>query len=166
MHYRWKKGSNFKVPARVAGPILEELGDDITPAQVVELASNRHHPLHPAFTWNTKEAAAKYRLLQAAKMLRSLEVIEIHVEFMEQAPNAPQEVVIQRPVYVAIGNSVGHSTYTTTARALTDSELKEQVLRDALLQLKGLKQRFADLKELAPIFEALDRILQPPVRAG
>jgi hypothetical protein len=42
----------------------------LTPAVVVEEASDPMHPLHHRFEWDDTEAAIKYRLLQAQQLLR------------------------------------------------------------------------------------------------
>lgn len=53
--------------------IYDERGD-LVPAQIVTLASDAAHPLHPFFTWDDSTAAAKYRLGQAQALVRSVKI--------------------------------------------------------------------------------------------
>src|SRR4051812_35266483 len=49
---------------------IREKRGTLTPEVVVEEAADPSHPLHHRFEWNDDEAARKYRLLQAASLLR------------------------------------------------------------------------------------------------
>lgn len=46
----------------------------LTPGDVVEEASDPANPLHPLFEWDDTEAAARFRLIQAAGLIRSIKV--------------------------------------------------------------------------------------------
>lgn len=56
---------------------LEHLASSgrLTPAAVVEDAMNEESPLHSYFEWDDNEAARKYRLTQARRLIRSVEVV-------------------------------------------------------------------------------------------
>ena len=57
---------------------LQEIYDRhgrLTPAIVVEEASDPDHPVHRRFEWDDSEAARKYRLSQAGSLIRSVTVV-------------------------------------------------------------------------------------------
>ena len=47
----------------------------LTPALVVAQAEREDHPLHHRFTWDDSLAARRWRLFQASKLIRSVEVV-------------------------------------------------------------------------------------------
>lgn len=47
----------------------------VMPERVVELAKDRHHPLHKYFEWNDKVAGHEYRVEQAREMIREIEIV-------------------------------------------------------------------------------------------
>jgi hypothetical protein len=53
--------------------IREEFGL-LTPENVVRAAEHPEHPLHNRFTWDNTEAAAKWRLAEAANLIRSVKI--------------------------------------------------------------------------------------------
>ena len=74
----WKKGSKHKVDATKAYAELERIRKKegcLVPAVVVDAASKPRNPLHKEFEWDDGEAAIQYRLEQARKMLRSIEIV-------------------------------------------------------------------------------------------
>lgn len=64
--------------------ILQDIHDrtgELTPQRVVDEAVDPEHPLHHRFTWDNTEAADKWRLHQAAALIRS-----VHVYLYESEP--------------------------------------------------------------------------------
>ncbi|HAZ61006.1 MAG TPA: hypothetical protein DCY89_05470 [Gammaproteobacteria bacterium] len=68
----------------------------LTPALVVEAATDPESPLHDAFDWDDSAAAHKYRLVQARSMIRSVRFVRgdiVHHEYTN--------VLVERsPMYV------------------------------------------------------------------
>jgi hypothetical protein len=60
---------------------LEDRRGRLTPEQVLEAAAAKTSALHPCFTWDDSEAAAKYRLEEARELIRS---VRIEVTFEER----------------------------------------------------------------------------------
>lgn len=91
--------------------IREEYGV-LTPEHVVMAAERPDHPLHGRFTWDNTEAAARWRLHEAANLIRSVKLRFVRpngesgkVRAFSRDPNAERpsvydetEVVIQNPV--------------------------------------------------------------------
>ena len=149
MIYRWKPGSSDTVDADVAGAILERVrttnNGRLTQAMVVDEATPRSSPLHGHFEWNDGKAARLYRLDQAAHLIRSIEVI--HTASKQEAPIR---------AFVSVVRDEDRS-YTSVAHALTDPELRQQVLSQAWRELEAWRKRHAELTEFAKLFAAIDQ---------
>ena len=81
MIYQWKKGAHHAptVNAQAAGEELERIrtfnNGRLENADVVEAARDKASPIHGAFEWNDKRAAAAYRLDQAGDLIRAIDVV-------------------------------------------------------------------------------------------
>lgn len=153
MVYRWKEGSRLPVSAQRAGEHLEKLQAEkqgrLTPVDVVRDARKKSSPLHPAFEWDDSKAAAIYREERARYILRSLVVV-----IATQEPDNREE---ERPVRAFVNvERDSESYYTPTVTALSDEELRRQVLEAALRELRAWEQKYKDLKELVAVFTAAE----------
>lgn len=146
--YQWRDGARFPVKAQVAGERLAELraenDERLTPEIVVDDARPEEATLHPCFEWDDAEAAEKYRHEQARSLIRSVRVLT-----MPDRPPAMAYVNVSIP-------DVGPS-YVTTARAMSDDDLREQAIADALSGLRAWQRRHEHLTELGPIFAEIER---------
>lgn len=153
MVYQWNEGVPFsrKVKAQVAGETLEAIrrksGGTLQPKVVVLASKPRTAPLHRCFEWNDGKAGAMYREEQARNLIRSVRVFE--ATGPKQKPQEPVRA------YVHI-DSGGQKAYVTTAQALSDPVLRDQILRRAVAELRGWQERYDGLKELARVYSAID----------
>lgn len=149
MVYSWKPNSHIKVDPDVAGAVLERLrtinNGRLTADHVVAEAQPRSSPLHDAFEWDDRKAGRQWRREQASHMIRSIEVI--HTPGSQERP-------IRAFVSVVRGED---RSYTSTAHALSDSELRAQVIADAWRELEAWRKRHAELIEFAAVFTAMDQ---------
>jgi hypothetical protein len=138
--------------AQAVGEELERIrhqhGGDIPTLAVIEAARPPDSPLHPGFTWDVEQAARERWTDQARNIIRSV----VRHRMPTDAPEAPR--IIQ--CYVAIGDRDVGSRFTTTARALSEPDLRQRVLRDAIAQLSGWRERFGHLQELSRVINAID----------
>jgi hypothetical protein len=153
--YQWKEGSRVPVKAQIAGEHLERLqsqkGGRLTPIDVVRDARRKSSPLHSAFEWDDRKAASIYREERARYILRSLVVV-----IATQEPDSGDE---ERPVRAFVNvEKDSESFYTPTVTALSDEELRRQVLEDALRELHAWEQKYKDLKELVAVFTAAEKL--------
>lgn len=112
---------------------------------VVEVAADKSSPLHSWFEWDDTEAAHQWRLQQARQLIR------VCVETWE--PN-------QEPVRVFVNLTTDRyqeegGGYRSTAVVLANAKMREQMLQDALEELGRVKKKYAQLKELTSIWDAL-----------
>jgi hypothetical protein len=148
--YRWKPGVVAKVDPQVAGDELERIrirhNGMLEPEYVLTAARDPDAPLHKAFEWNDERAAEAYRVDQARYLIRS---IEVFVDRPDQEPSAVRAFVnIERD---------NERTYTSTVDALSDPDLRRQVIASAWKELESWRNRHAELIEFGKIFAEIDQ---------
>lgn len=148
MIYQWKELARVPVNAQAAGEEIERIrtrqNGRLEPQDLVAASREPTAPLHPVFEWNDAVAAEAYRIDQARYVIRSL-VVQIGTN-----PDAP-------PVraFVSVVRGTDHS-YTSTAHALADPDLRQQVLERALAELQSWRRRYSEMVELAQVFAQID----------
>jgi len=160
VEYKWKPKSMIPVDADVAGNQLETIrqrnNDRLTPAAVVDDARPKSSPLHPAFEWRDKIAAKKYREDQARHMIRSIVVVPQIVDGGEQRDPIRAFVSVTRDEDTA---------YTSIVHAMSESELRDQIVQRAWRELLSWRQRYHEYEELASICRQIDKTA-PKVEAA
>ena len=128
--------------AKELARIAAEHGGILFPADVVNAARSPKNPLHNAFDWNDSEAAEKWRLEQARRLIR-VQVICI--------PNQREPVQAYISLTPARAEEGG---YTPIKTILSDEKLYEQMKADAARELEIFSQKYARIEELNQVFEA------------
>lgn len=150
MVYGWK--INYPVPAQVAGEHLENLkqqnGGIITPQIVLDDSRDEQAVLHSCFTWDDSVAAENYRLYQARKIISSLTVTVEKIN----APEEPKMVT----ALVNISPLRTKGKYVSVEVAMNDVAYREQVLQNALSELRAFQNKYSTYKELAGVCKAID----------
>jgi len=121
-------------------------GGFLTPEAVVSAAKDEDSPLHSYFTWDDTEAAHRWRLEQARKLIR------LSVTIVKQDTQPVR-------AYVSLLNDRGKNGYRATIDVLNDEDLRDQLLQCALRELAAFRHKYAVLSELAELFEVADRLL-------
>lgn len=139
-----------KKPNRVIAElkrIAKENGGLLQPETVVEEARPASSPLHNRFQWDNSIAAHEYRIWQARQLIRvCVDVIpgtdKISEVFVSLSPDRERE----------------SGGYRVMAEVLSDSDLRNQMLSDALDELELFREKYRKLKELAAVFSAIKRV--------
>lgn len=118
------------------------------PSQLVEASRSEDSPTHTLFEWDDAKAAEAHRVEQARRVIRLIPDLK---STSENAP--PKYVHVQR----VTDDGQILDGYTQTVRALRGGT-RQAVLMDALRQLKGLQARYEGLSDLAPVWEAIERV--------
>ncbi len=151
--YKWKPGSRLKINARVAGQELERIrtarNGRLTADDVLKEAKSKSSPLHGAFEWDNSKAAQQFRLQQAQYLIRSIEVV------VAQSKKKPASNV---RAFVSVRRDNDRS-YTSIGHAMSDAELRQQVVAQALKELEEWRSRYEKLSEFSKIFAAIDKTL-------
>lgn len=132
--------------------LIEENGGSISPAKVVAAASDPASPLHSLFQWDDTDAARQWREHQARLYLRAVCVV-IPVPGSDE----PQRF----RAYLSRPSERGGDSYHPIARVLTDTDLYNELLQEALKELNECRKRYKGIKELARVFDALDAVQIP-----
>ncbi len=149
--YQWRPSARIPVDAQAAGDAIEALrvrsGGQVTPAQVVAAARSKRSVLHDAFEWDDTAAAASYREHQARQLIGALVIIEV-----------PAETRREMRAFVSIRDGQGPG-YTSLGVAMSDAELRAQVVARALRELQNWRERYQGYAELAAVHEVLGQAL-------
>lgn len=149
MVYQWKPEARVKIAAQVAGEELERIrvhnNGRLESEDVVEASRDPDAPLHPAFEWNDAAAAEKYRVEQAKYMIRSITTV---IDRPEGEPTAIR-------AFVSVKRDEDRS-YTSVQHALSDEELRLQVVRQAWTELEAWHRRYAELSEFGKLFSLIE----------
>lgn len=139
---KWKTLGLYKAdPVKV----YEELQtiDERTPDAIVELARDTSSALHDLFDWNDKTAADKWRKQQARIIACNLVVETVDVD---------REPIELRLYHMPEDN---HG-YEEISFFLTHEDEYKKLLNQAKRDLDSFKAKYHTLKELKPIFKAIN----------
>lgn len=132
---------------------LEEIrsrhGGILRAEDVVEFARDETTHLHSHFEWDDTEAAEQYRLEQARRVIR----LRVTV-----AKNLGNDRPV--PMYVSLTTDRAQpgGGYRPFVDVMSSEELKAELLRQALSEFKRVRSRYNELRELAPIFAAIEQV--------
>lgn len=124
-------------------------GGVLRPEDVVEFARNERTALHAEFQWDDSEAAQQYRLWQARQVIRlTITVVD--------SPAGKQTL----PMYVSLvpDRQKPGGGYRPLVEVMTAEDMRDQLLRQALGELKTVRKKYQQLQELRPIFRAIERV--------
>ena len=135
--------------------IAKACGGHLKPEDVVRNAKQKSSPLHKYFTWDDTEAAAKYRIIQAAQLIRTIKVtVETH----------PQDkpITVRAFINVAMESEDDadetESVYVPLATALKVDDYRTQMLENAAKELGVFRKKYALLNELSGLFAEIDKL--------
>ena len=149
MIYQWKPhGAPAGIDAQVAGEEMERIrvhnNGRLEAKSLVDASRPKTAPLHPAFEWDDKRAAESWRQEQASHLIRHIQVK------VEEKPDA-------EPVraFVSVMRDDDRS-YTSVQHALSDADLRQQVIAQAWAELEAWRRRYAELVDFAKIFAIIE----------
>jgi hypothetical protein len=149
MIYRWKPNTMHRVDAQVAGEELERIrtkhNGRLEPGMVVSASRAPAAPLHSAFEWNDAVAAEAWREDQASGMIR-------HITVDMEKPSGDTAPI---RAFVSVKRDEDRS-YTSVQHALSDGDLRKQVVAAAFSELVAWYKRHAELVEFAEIFALIE----------
>lgn len=115
---------------------------------VVKFAQDRRTALHSAFEWDESFAAHQYRINQARELIR------ITVTILPQT-NKP----INAFVSIRSDRKMGGG-YRKVEVVMKNPKSREEMLQAAFLELEAFKSKYAELIELADVFESIDKTIR------
>lgn len=141
MTYEWKVPL-YPVSAQIAGERIEQICSekgDVTPESLLDDSRPVTSPLHPCFEWKDDVAAEKYRLIQSKGIIRNLVTVQ----------TSQDSQPITSRAFVSINKTPEKGTFVPIRVALSDERCKEQILQNALAELKAFKTKYENLISIA-----------------
>ena len=123
-----------------AKKIINELakkGVVVKPQDLVDIARDKYSPLHGYFIWDDTDAAEAYRCHQAGQLIG-----RVRVTYEKRRVRAFQKVRI------TMDNNKQKEGYVTTARVLSDKDLRLQVVKEGLSELRRWLSKYSVYPEL------------------
>ncbi|MBR2550744.1 MAG: hypothetical protein IKE92_12155 [Clostridiales bacterium] len=143
----WKIKGLYKADPVKVYEEINSIGEEYTPADIVELAEDPGSELHKCFEWDDSIAADKYRLIQAQKVCRNL-IVRTETKKGEE---------IQVRVICNSGES--DNIYRPTVLTLRNNDQYAKLLLQAKAELEQFKKRYHMIRELEAIFEEIDALI-------
>jgi hypothetical protein len=130
--------------------IRQKHGGLLKPEDVVAFARNRRTALHREFEWDDAKASIEFRLEQARRVIRvSVTVLP--------SPHSDQEPV-RAYVSVVSDRVQPGGGYRSFADVMTDDDMRSELVNEAISEAKRWRRKYERLRELAPIFLAIDKV--------
>jgi len=152
MIYKWKMHGLGNVKAQAVGNEIEFLikqnGGTIIPSTIVKAAQNNVSPLHPCFEWDDRKAAIAYREEQAQYILRQIVIVENE--------DSDDPVIVRAFAHITTDDNEGY--YTTIKHATEEPELYENILEQAIAELKAAKEKYKTLDKLKDVWDAISKL--------
>lgn len=149
MVYSWKM-YQYTVPAETVGHEFERIEKEygkVTSELLLQNAEAEDSPLHELFEWDDAVAGHKYRLTQATNVIINL---AIEVE-KEQKPRKIR-------AYYNVSDTERKGRFINAESAFANPDTKEIILKRAYKEMQSFMQKYENLTEFAPVFEAIESI--------
>jgi hypothetical protein len=117
------------------------------PQDIVRAAAKKTHPLHTEFEWRNTEAARRYRLLQAQRLIRYVRIVEV----------TPDNKLVAVRLYESLPSDrrLGQG-YRTIHEIMNDRDKTNELLASALRELQSFRMRYQQLCELAGVIREVE----------
>jgi len=126
--------------------IASENGGLLLPSAVVDAARPASSPLHSKFEWDDTAAAEQYRLQQARQLIR------ITVNVIGGRADEEKLWVSLKP------DRTNGGGYRGIVSVMSDTNLRNQLLEDALEDAENFQQKYRHLSELSEVFAAIKKL--------
>lgn len=149
MVFEWKSGTRMNVDANVAGNVCSQLEKTVglTARSLLDASRPENAPLHSAFEWQDSIAAEKYREEQAGYIIRH---IVVKPEKKEQEP--------VRAFFTIAPENTASPKFESVTTIFANPVKQNTLLAIALKELQAFKHKYAVLKELKPVIDAIDEL--------
>ena len=163
--FKAKPGSQISdADANILGPIIEAMSGatGIRPEQLVNAGRDVFSVLHPFFEWDDGVAGEKYRVAQAAKLLRSVITLEIRADG-ETVPIRSFHLVHPDKNQDVFGDDESDApvqgVYMSIEIVSRDEALRREVTGRAEKELESWIARYAPFPELSALVGPVKALL-------
>lgn len=127
----------------------------LDPHDVVEAARSPKSHLHDHFEWDDTLAAEGFRIVQARGLIQKIKLTVLREEGGDRRVNVH---VVREHQSLHQDRKTGGG-YRQIGTILSDKELAQQLLDEALEDLRALQKKYAALKELKDVWKAVSKLL-------
>ena len=141
------------------GKFLQKLAEEhggLTPELVVEAARREESPIHRLFCWDDGKAAEEWRLHQASQLIRRIRVIVVEPDETKREIRAFVNITPERkdlPGVEEPDQRTERGLYLPYREAM--AEYNDQVLERARRDALAFQQKYATLKEVSKVIDAI-----------
>ena len=132
----------YKADADKCANEIMSLGEDVSPAQIVEYAKNPDTELNKCFTWNDAEAANKYRIFEARQVVCNLIIRKEKGEKQEPTP-------------IRLFHKIENGHYKPLTLIVQNEDEYQSLLRQCSEALLALKRKYSNLSEFDEIWSLI-----------
>jgi hypothetical protein len=136
--------------------IAEKSGGVISPRSVIEVAKSEDHPLHDYFLWDDTAAANRYRLNQAALLIRRIK-IDI-IKPAREPKNIKIETTREFPSLSKLRGKENAGSYVALEKVMTNDGMKSDLIETAKQELIAIKKKYQTLVEFTKVWQAIDSL--------
>jgi hypothetical protein len=137
---------------------LAEKHGQLTPEIVLEAAKPKTSPLHRFFQWDNTKAAAQYRLVQAACLIRRIKVTYQTADEKTVRVRAFVNVTPERRECADEDPDAGtRGIYVSTHDAMTSDHYRAQVLQQCKSDVETFRRKWTALNEASDIIAAMEK---------
>lgn len=134
----------------------------LTPESVLLNARDLRSPIHNCFEWDDTQAGERFRLIQAAILIRSVRVsVETHPQDKPKIIRAFVSVTTRKETHDEDEESELINSYVPLDIALKTDDYRNQMLENAFRELRSFQRKYAILKELTGVFSAIEGLSIP-----
>lgn len=130
---------------------------------VLEAARSPRSKLHRFFEWDDTAAANKWRLRQAADLIRS---VKIEVTNKKTKQTRAVRVFVSVPEESGSQGGGTKRSYEMIDDVMNDPRTRQQYLRGFIVRMEQLQADFSFLKEAEPVFRELTKLKRKMSRNG
>lgn len=143
---KWKTGI-FHADPKLCYEEIISIGDEVTPEQVLEKATDATTELHKCINWDDADCARRYRLDQCGQILRSLIVVTRPTEEEHREP-MQFRVLVKNETHAGSG-------YKQIMAVVQDEDEYQKLLKQAMYELQVFKNKYSCLSELSEIISLI-----------
>ena len=117
------------------------------PSFIVEESADKAAALYKYFEWDDKTAAEKYRLHQAKELIKNLSAVKIGR--FKQSGSIRAFIGLKQ-----------ESEYVSIVKIINSSELRENVLDEAMKELEEFYRKYASLEFFSELMTGIDKAVK------
>ena len=147
MVYQFKTGAMYKVEAKVAAEVMNELEAEgkLSAKELVNVSRPDDAPLHDEFEWDDEIAGEKWREQQARVMIASVTIIH---------EDLPQKEPIRAYFHI----EQNQPNYERIETIIKQEDRTEMLIKMAKKELAAFKAKYSGIQAFQKVFNAIDEL--------